>query len=189
MIRELIQEIKKPIETRYPRLAGKKLTKGSYPALRGEIEDGDMICYEAQSWRILYRPFAIGICLRTGSWWSHVGVARWIGGRLFLLEARPVGGVAPRPMSGRLDDGAYWIPLNVGYAKKEDHLATEKFGKIYGFLDILMTAIGLNTFFKGMHCAEYFKHVYGIKNKDEQNGIEDTPVAIVEWALERVRTT
>nr|VFK50227.1 MAG: hypothetical protein BECKTC1821D_GA0114238_109413 [Candidatus Kentron sp. TC] len=158
-----------------------KLTKENYGALRETIKDGDTIVFSLpRNIKALTIPFALVIGLVTKSRWYHVGIARWVGSTLCILEARASGGVGARRLSRRL--GGYLVRTNHMYNKGCDNRATGQLGDTYGWLDAWATAFGFNPMFEGMHCVEYYKHVFGLSKKDETNIFEDTPVAVVEWA-------
>jgi hypothetical protein len=56
-----------------------------YPAIRGEIQDGDILLFRGKSW--LSRL----ICWITRSPYSHAAILGWWNGRLMVLDATPTG--------------------------------------------------------------------------------------------------
>ena len=61
-----------------------------YPAIRDEIQDGDILLFRGKSWRSRL------ICWITGSPYSHAAILAWWNGRLMVLEAVPTGVVTSR---------------------------------------------------------------------------------------------
>jgi hypothetical protein len=61
-----------------------------YPAIRDEIQDGDILLFRGKSWHSRL------ICWFTGSPYSHSAILGWWNGRLMVLEAVPTGVVTSR---------------------------------------------------------------------------------------------
>ncbi len=109
----------------------------AYADTRQKIRSGDLLAWSGRSWG--------GRIVRhwTGERISHVGMALWVGPRLFAIEARPGIGVTMRLLSTALP--LEWSPLELPdqqWRQAEDH-ALQALGRGYSWLDAILAGLGL----------------------------------------------
>jgi len=127
------------------------MPRNSYTALRQEIRSGDLIAFRGNSW--------VSQLIRhvTGGRHTHVGVAFWMRGRLFLLEAREGAGVQLRACSNVLPFD--WIKTDISWTEKAETFAFRELGKSYSYLDAVRAGFGSRLKGSGYICSEYAAEV------------------------------
>lgn len=137
----------------------------SYTALRHDIRSGDLIAFRGNGrWSRLIRHV-------TGGRHTHVGVAFWMRGRLFLLEAREGVGVQLRACSNVLPFD--WIKTDVRWTEDAETFAFRELGKPYSYLDAVRAGLGLKLKSDGFICSEY---AAGIQMRCKGTGCASLPV-------------
>jgi len=123
------------------------MPRNSYNALRLEIRSGDLIAFRGNG------PVSRLIRHVTGGRHTHVGVAFWMRGRLFLLEAREGAGVQLRACSNVLPFD--WIKTDISWTEKAETFAFRELGKPYSYLDAVRAGLGSRLNGTGYICSEY----------------------------------
>ncbi len=108
-----------------------------YADMRGRIRSGDLLAWSGRS------PGAWIVRHWTGERVSHVGLALWVGPRLFAIEARPGIGVTMRLLSTALP--CEWSPLALDAARWQpaEEFALNTLGRGYSWLDAILAGLGL----------------------------------------------
>ena len=126
-----------------------------YADIRGDIRSGDLLAWSGRSlggWMV--RHF-------TGARISHVGLALWVGPRLFAIEARPGIGVTMRLLSTALP--CEWSPLKLDAARwtPAEEFALQTLGRGYSWLDAILAGLGLPPRqWDRYQCAEFVAECY-----------------------------
>ena len=143
----------------------------AYAARRAQIRSGDLLAWRGRS------PGAWIVRHWTGSEISHTGVAMWIAGRLFAIEARPGLGVTMRLLSAALP--CEWAGLRIDSAdwKRAEEFALRALGRNYSWLDAILAGLGLPPRqWNGYQCAEFVRDVLRRAGmKMDMDGIPMTP--------------
>ena len=111
----------------------------AYADIRADIRSGDLLAWSGRS---------LGAAIVrhwTGERISHVGLAMWVGPRLFCVEAVPGIGVTMRLLSSALP--VEWSPLELPgehWQAAEEH-ALRALGSGYSWLDAILAGLGLPT--------------------------------------------
>ncbi len=125
-----------------------------YAEVRDQISSGDLIAWSGRSlggW--IVRRW-------TGARISHVGLALWIGPRLFCIEARPGIGVTMRLLSTALP--CEWSPLELPEERwvRAEEFALRTLGRGYSWLDAILAGLGLPPRqWDKYQCAEFVSDV------------------------------
>ena len=126
-----------------------------YADIRGDIRSGDLLAFSGHSlggW--IVRHF-------TGARISHVGVAVWVGPRLFCIEAMPGIGVTMRLLSTALP--CEWSPLDLPAERwaPAEEFALCTLGRGYSWLDAILAGLGLPPRqWDRYQCAEFVSECY-----------------------------
>jgi len=153
-----------------------------YSAYRSSIKDGDIIALSHYKWASWYDIQVQAVRVFTQSEYSHVGIAWWANGRLFIIESvTPV--VRIVPVSTLAEEGFYHVPLGVETSDAEIDFALSKVGiaeysKIEAILSRLnKITIGVNSRWS---CAEFTIACRSLSGVDL--GSLATPSAVVRAA-------
>ncbi len=126
-----------------------------YADIRAEIRSGDLLAWSGRSlggW--IVRRW-------TGARISHVGLALWVGPRLFCIEARPGIGVTMRLLSTALP--CEWSPLQIDAARwaPAEEFALQALGRGYSWVDAILAGLGLPPRqWDRYQCAEFVAECY-----------------------------
>lgn len=169
--------------------AGVHQETGNYEYLRGQISDGDVLCFSGHHWLSHFIQY-----LSHGRY-SHGGLAFWWGDRLMVLQAEARPGVQAMPASraialygGTVD----WYPLKLEhrtdeFLKRITEVAMDRIGDPYSILDLV--CIGLHYAIRTplpkerrtkhtFVCSQYVAHCYsavGLDLAPERSDIGTTP--------------
>ena len=114
---------------------------------RRKIKNGDLLSWRGTSiWAKL-------ISWWTGSPYTHVALAFWVGPRLMILESFPLKGVRMRPLSHCLP--AFWQSAGRGWTQEAEDFALELLDRPYSIPDCIRVAFRMKPNGKGYQCAEY----------------------------------
>ncbi|SNY90087.1 hypothetical protein SAMN04515647_0229 [Cohaesibacter sp. ES.047] len=149
-----------------------------YPDARCQIRSGDLIAFRGKgpvSWLIRHV---------TGGFHTHVGVAWWFRGRLFILEAREGIGVTLRAACAALPFD--WIRLSVDWSASVEDFAFSQLGKPYSYIDALGAGLGFPMTAEGYICSEYAAEIFWRSDLDfDLKSSAITPTALVEYWIEQ----
>ena len=126
-----------------------------YANIRDRISSGDLLAWSGRSlggWIVRHW---------TGARISHVGLALWIGPRLFCIEARPGIGVTMRLLSTALP--CEWSPLELPEERwaRAEEFALRTLGRDYSWLDAILAGLGLPPRqWSKYQCAEFVAECY-----------------------------
>ncbi len=127
----------------------------AYAARRAQIRSGDLLAWRGRS------PGAWIVRHWTGARISHVGLALWVGPRLFAIEARPGLGVTMRLLSTALP--CEWSPLDLPVERwaAAEEFALKTLGRGYSWLDAILAGLGLPPRrWDKYQCAEFVAGCY-----------------------------
>lgn len=148
-----------------------------YRDARQQIKTGDLLAWRGRgsiSWLIRHI---------TGGVHTHVGIAWWLHGRLFILEAKEGVGVQIRAASAALSFD--WLQLDLAWSFEVEEFALSKLGKPYSYVDALQAGLGFPLNQDGYICSEYAAELY--KRLDARASIltSPTPTDLVQFWLDQ----
>jgi len=148
-----------------------------YKDARPHIKTGDLLAWSHKGLKSWYDFQVMMVRAFTRSEYSHVGIAVVLNRRVFILEAVS-SGVRLFPLSRELP--FYWIKRPEPLPKQSLEYGFQQIGAPYEskwqMVLAALTGKSLNGN-KRMQCSELVKNIYQID-------VEETPTAIVQWALE-----
>jgi hypothetical protein len=150
-----------------------------YSDARSIIKSGDLLAWRGRSllsWLIR----AV-----TGGSWTHVGVALWLGERLFVVEAREFRGVVLTPLSLRLPFDLVSTKLLID--NDDIDRALHRVGHKYSYGDAIRAGLGMRFSGKGDICSEYAANILREATAIAMMAPPDypTPTALVEFYLNK----
>ncbi|MCT4654346.1 MAG: hypothetical protein N4A65_00915 [Cohaesibacter sp.] len=119
----------------------------------------------------------------TGGAHTHVGVAWWLHGRLFILEAREGVGVQIRAASAA--SSFDWINTGLFWREDVEQFALSKLGKPYSYLDALQTGLGFHLTQDGYICSEYAAELFRRMDARASLLSSPTPTDLVQFWLDQ----
>ena len=145
-----------------------------YADARLKIKSGDLLAWSHKSWAT-WKDIKIQLVrMFTRSEYSHVGIARVSGERLFVLEA-VMPAVREQPLS--LEGDFYWLPMKAKWTPKVDEVAMSKIGYPYSqirAMEAFFVSLDVNDV---SECAAYALCV--LKAAGINLGNRATPDAVV----------
>lgn len=118
-----------------------------YATARESIRSGDLLAWRSDSLLSLF------IRMVSAGSWSHVGVAWWFRGRLFVMEAREGVGVGFRAVSETLPFDH--IPTGADWTDAAEDYGISVFGRKYSYVDAARAGLGIKFAGKGKICSEF----------------------------------
>lgn len=148
-----------------------------YQTARNQIRSGDLLAWRGRgpvSWLIRHV---------SGGAHTHVGVAWWLHGRLFILEAREGVGVQIRAASAALSFD--WIKTGAVWTERVEQYALSKLGKPYSYIDALQAGLGFPLNQDGYICSEYAAELF--RRMDARSALlfSPTPTDLVQFWLDQ----
>jgi len=143
----------------------------AYADIREHIRSGDLLAWSGRS---------IGARIIrhwTGSRISHVGLAMWVGPRLFSVEALPGIGVTMRLLSTALP--LQWSPLELSPERWQsaEEFALRTLGRGYSWLDAILAGLGLPPRqWDKYQCAEFVLDVLARAGWPPAGRLKDRPI-------------
>ena len=143
----------------------------NYTQARGLIQSGDLLAWSGETF--------IGRVIKvwTRGKYSHVGIAVWLGSRLYVVELREFRGAQIVPLSNTKN--FEWVKADVNWSDGLEDYALSKIGLLeYGYMNVVRAAFGLNSRGNRMQCAQFAEALY-IKAGVLKKNTTDTPSKIV----------
>lgn len=148
-----------------------------YITYRQSIKSGDLLAWSHRGWSS-WHDFKIQfVRFFTQSEYSHVGLAIWLGGRLFVLEAvEPMVRIYPL---GKLGD-FYHTPLEMNWTSEIEEYACNHIGEDYKQLHAIL------AYFKELEKGDVSECAALVKDIAMHAGIylgdRDTPTSVLKAA-------
>lgn len=146
-----------------------------YSQARSQIKSGDLLAWRGRG------PIAWLIRTVTGGSWTHVGVAWWLHGRLFILEAKEGSGVQIRAASAAFPFD--WLALGFDWSEKVEQFALSRLGKPYSYIDALQAGLGFPLTQEGYICSEYAAELFRRMDARASLLSSPTPTKLVQFWL------
>lgn len=142
---------------------------------RFQIQSGDLLAWRGRG------PVSWLIRTVTGGSWTHVGIAVWLGERLFVVEAREFRGVVISPTSRRLDFDHLMTECELNERAVDQLLL--RVGHKYSYIDALRAGLGMKFKGKGDICSEFAANFLRRWSPNRAIPANPTPSALVEFYL------
>lgn len=151
-----------------------------YSEYRSSIKSGDLLVWKVTSNKTISKITSTIIRLFTLSEYTHVGIAWYIGNRLFVIEACSAG-IRLLPLSQCTS--FYHIPMYVNWKAEYENALLSEIGTSYSYIDAIKGYLkilkpnGNNSW----QCAELANYFYKVTGRDYEDNL--TPSTLVSAVL------
>ena len=154
-----------------------------YDEARGRIQDGDLLIWTKDQNSTKSNLFLKLVRLFTQSEFAHVGVAYWIGHRLYVIEAT-IPEIRIYPLSKK--EEFYHLPMDIDFGEAQEDWLMARIGKSYSFMDCVRAYFGyVHSDNDKYQCAELCAEFY--RDAGVELGQALTPNQVVYQALSVTR--